>query len=260
MLMSDALAPVMQDAPGTVRRIGLVSIASLSDADAQALIHTAIEAGQHLKIAFANSHVVNLAATDPAFVVALQRFTILPDGIGVDLGSKLLYGAAFATNLNGTDFVPRLIERSARPMTIGLVGARPGVAERALQTLRGLAPRHQYQVFSDGFFTDAHEPELLAKLSTAPPDLLLVAFGNPRQELWIANKLGREHCKVAFGVGAFFDFLAGEVVRAPMWLRRLRLEWLFRLAQEPTRLWQRYVLGNPAFLVRVLIQKLRGAP
>ena len=102
------------------------------------------------------------------------------------------------------------------------------------------------------------ESALLARLEREHPDLLLVAFGNPRQERWIAEKLNARHCSVAAGIGAFFDFLAGEVTRAPLWIRRLRMEWLYRLWLEPGRLWRRYVVGNPIFLLRVLRQRLTG--
>jgi exopolysaccharide biosynthesis WecB/TagA/CpsF family protein len=95
----------------------------------------------------------------------------------------------------------------------------------------------------------------LALLKGQPVDLLLVAFGNPRQEIWIAERITHEHAHLAIGVGALFDFLAGEVQRAPRWLRAARLEWAYRLMLEPARLWRRYVLGNPAFLLRVLRQK-----
>ena len=90
--------------------------------------------------------------------------------------------------------------------------------------------------------------------------MLLVAMGVPRQELWIARHIDERHCTLPIAVGALLDFLSGAVPRAPLWMRRLRLEWLFRLVVEPGRLWRRYVVGNPLFLVRVVRQRLsRGA-
>jgi exopolysaccharide biosynthesis WecB/TagA/CpsF family protein len=260
MLVSDVRPTRVEQNDVLYRRIGNVSISSVSVDEALLLVTRNIQAEDHLKLAFANSHVVNVATENADFARALQQFLILPDGVGVNLGSRLLHGVPFPANLNGTDFIPRLMGDTQMSLKVGLVGARPGVAERALQRLAVLAPQHRYRVFHHGFFTDEQEPAILASIAADRPDLLLVAFGNPRQELWIAKKIGREHALIAAGVGALFDFLAGEVARAPLWVRQLRLEWVFRLGQEPIRLWRRYVFGNPVFLFRILHQKWRRLP
>jgi alpha-1,3-mannosyltransferase len=88
---------------------------------------------------------------------------------------------------------------------------------------------------------------------------VLVAMGNPRQEMWLAEILEATGCRLGFAVGALFDFLSGDIARAPLWVRSARLEWVYRLLREPKRLWRRYVLGNPIFLLRVLNQWLSGA-
>jgi exopolysaccharide biosynthesis WecB/TagA/CpsF family protein len=260
MLMTDMLPENVAHDRRSRRRICKVDVSSLTGAEAVAVLCAAIEDHRHVKLAFANAHVINVAANDIGFAAALKQSLVLPDGIGVDIGSLLLYGAPFPANLNGTDFIPHLIASSPRPLKVGLIGARPGVAERALHRLAAMAPQHSFRVFSHGFFTAAQEPALLANLVADRPDVLLVAFGNPRQEQWIAEKLGPEHCTIAAGVGALFDFLAEEVTRAPRWVQRFRMEWLFRLRQEPRRLWRRYVLGNPIFLARMLMQKWRRVP
>ncbi len=239
-------------------RIGPVAIASMNWTQAIDHVEAALAWPSHLKLGFANSHVVNLASTDLQFAQSLAGFLLLPDGVGVELGALILHGTTFPDNLNGTDFIPALMAHSSRPLTIGLVGARNGVAQRAADSLRALAPQHHVVVFSDGYFSEADEPALLQALTEKRPDLLLVALGNPKQELWIASKLDWRHCSVAAGVGALFDFLAGEVVRAPRPVRVARLEWAFRLLQEPRRLWRRYILGNPAFILRILLQKWRA--
>jgi exopolysaccharide biosynthesis WecB/TagA/CpsF family protein len=242
------------------RLIGGIPVTGLRQDEALAHLHAAMGEGRHVKLAFCNAHMVNLAARDRALRAALDAFLILPDGIGVEIGARLLHGAPFPANLNGTDFIPRLIATSPAPLHIALVGARAGVAEKAAAALRRLDGRHQITVMSDGFFDQAGEERLRLALEHNPAHLLLVALGNPKQEMWIAARIGPEHARVAAGVGALFDFLAGEVPRAPALLRQMRLEWLYRLAQEPGRLWRRYVLGNPAFLARMLRQKWRGRP
>ena len=85
---------------------------------------------------------------------------------------------------------------------------------------------------------------------------MLVAMGVPRQELWISRHLTAGHCIMPIAVGALLDFMSGSVPRAPQWVRRWRLEWVFRLVIEPSRLWRRYIIGNPVFLARVVGQKL----
>ncbi|MGX1790517.1 WecB/TagA/CpsF family glycosyltransferase [Bosea sp. NPDC055332] len=240
------------------RVIAGVPVAALTREDALALIDHAFDGGGHLRLAYCNANLVNIAARDPGLRERLADFLILPDGIGVDIGSRLLYGAAFPANLNGTDFTPAILSARKRPLRVMLLGGRPGVAERAAARLRTDHPQHRFSVLSHGYFEPAEESALLARLAHERPDLLLVAFGNPRQEQWIADRIDARHCAVAAGIGALFDFLAGEVARAPETFRALRIEWVYRLWLEPRRLWRRYVVGNPAFLMRVLHQKLAG--
>lgn len=256
--LSIALArPAAAPAPSVfdVRDVGGVGIAVLSQAAAMAELSDAMATGRHLKLAFCNAHLVNIAAHDQALLRRLAGFLVLADGIGVDLGGWLLHGAPFPANLNGTDFMPSLLAFEQRPLRVGLIGGRPGVADRAAARLAERFPRHRFDVFSHGYFDPSEEAGLLQRLQADPPDLLLVAFGNPRQENWIADKLGPQHCAVAAGVGALFDFFAGEVPRAPDAIRRSRLEWAYRLWLEPRRLWRRYVLGNPVFVLRLLRQR-----
>lgn len=237
------------------RRIGNVEIAAPGDDQAHALLGDVIARSAHAKIAFANAHFVNEAARDAQFAAILPQFLIVPDGIGVDIGAKLLYGQKFPANLNGTDFIPAFLRGHAAPLRVGLVGARPGVAQKAAEALRSLAPRHSIEALSHGFLDPQSEAALLAHMASEPVDVLLVAMGNPAQEKWIARCITGEHTRLVFGVGALFDFLAGEALRAPEWVRAARLEWVWRLALEPGRLWRRYILGNPAFLLRVFRQK-----
>lgn len=236
-----------------------IAIANLSKDAALALLYAALADDSKtscLKVAFCNAHTANIAATHEVFRRHLARFLVLPDGIGVDLGRRLLKGAPFKANLNGTDFTPLLFEQAPTSLRVVLLGAEPQMAERAAHQWSKTFPRHHFWVLSDGFFSPDEEPALLAQLAAHKADILLVAMGNPRQEIWLAEKIGNDHAHVAIGVGALFDFTAGKVERAPGALRQLRLEWLFRLMQEPRRLWRRYVLGNPLFLARVLRQKL----
>lgn len=115
-----------------------------------------------------------------------------------------------------------------------------------------------------GFFDkgteSAESREVVAMINAAKPDILVVGFGMPAQEKWIAENLSQLNVHLAIPVGAFFDYLAEDVVRAPRWMTDNGLEWLGRLFIEPRRLWKRYIVGNPLFLWRILIHEVLGVP
>lgn len=240
----------------TLRTILGISVLAIRWDDAIALLAKLVAERRFTKVSFLNAHNANIAYSDPVFAEALDDFLILPDGVGVDIAAKLLYGAPFPDNLNGTDFVPAFLQASKRPLTVALLGATRVNAEAASVKLSALAGQHNFVVVHDGYFSTAQEPEIVGRIAKLRPDVLLVAMGVPRQELWIARHIDARHCTLPIAVGALLDFLSGTVPRAPLWMRRLRLEWLYRLWIEPGRLWRRYVVGNPVFLWRVLKQKL----
>lgn len=235
-----------------------LAIADISGEEAIGCVEAALASRRVLRLGFVNAHCVNVARRNPAYRAAIADFLLLPDGIGVDIGAKILHGRAFAENLNGTDFVPRLAMALSRPVRIALLGAAPGIAERAAENLARVVPQHRVFAVSDGYFGAAGRTEVLARLSAEKPDIVLVAMGVPAQEIFIADHLDARHGTVFVAVGALFDFLAGNVPRAPRLARKLRAEWLWRLALEPKRLFRRYVLGNPLFLRDVLLDRLRS--
>ena len=241
-----------------MRSILGVPVVAMDGAAAFAMVREAVATRTHRRFAFLNAHGANLAHGDPTFRKTLRGFTVLPDGAGVDIASKWLYGAPFPANLNGTDFVPALLNRQREGWTVGLLGAAPGVAEVAAANWAAAFPQHEFRIVSDGFLDAAKRDRVLSGLVDAPVDLLLVAMGNPQQEMFIAQHVDARHATVVMGVGALLDFAAGRVVRAPKPLRRARIEWTFRLLQEPRRLWRRYVIGNPLFLGRVQWQRWFG--
>ncbi|UVK43717.1 WecB/TagA/CpsF family glycosyltransferase [Mesorhizobium sp. AR07] len=239
----------------TLKTILGIPVLAIRWDDAISLLNRLIAERRFTKVSFLNAHNANIAYTEPVFAEALDDFLILPDGIGVDLAAKLLYGTPFPDNLNGTDFVPAFLQASTAPLTVGLLGATRANAEAASVKLAALAVQHRFVVIHDGFFSAAEEAGVIDRIEDLRPDVLLVAMGVPRQELWIARHIDARHCTLPIAVGALLDFLSGAVPRAPLWMRQLRLEWLFRLAVEPSRLWRRYVVGNPLFLLRVVRQK-----
>jgi exopolysaccharide biosynthesis WecB/TagA/CpsF family protein len=235
-----------------------ISVASIGWNEAISLLNRMLGERRFTKVSFLNAHNANVASVDAAFADALEDFLILPDGVGVDMAAKILYGSPFPANLNGTDFIPGFLQAVSKPLTVGLLGATRRNADAAAGKLAAIAPQHNYVVIHDGYFSPQEEPGVVETIRALRPDILLVAMGVPRQELWIARNLTEKHCTLPIAVGALLDFLSGAVPRAPGWMRRMRLEWLFRLIVEPGRLWRRYIVGNPLFLARVLRQKLAG--
>lgn len=233
-----------------------IPVANIDRATAIRLLRSFVAERRFTKLGFLNAHNANVAYSDPEFAEALRDFFVLADGIGVDIAAKLLYGEKFPANLNGTDFIPAFLAAEQRPLTIGLLGARRANAEAAAAKFSQLAPWHRFVFIHDGYFGSVEEPMILQRIETLRPDVLLVAMGVPHQEFWIAKNITPRHCTLPVAVGALLDFLSGAVPRAPLWMRRLRLEWVFRLIIEPVRLWRRYILGNPVFLARVVRQKL----
>lgn len=235
-----------------------VAVTAATAAEAFALLDERRAAGTRTRLAFLNAHTSNLAAADPSFRATLADFVVLNDGVGVDIASRWLHGARFPENLNGTDFVPAYL-KAARPARLFLLGASPGIAEAAAQKLLAAAPQHTLAGIRHGYFPPEQEAAIVAGIAAARPDILLVALGNPAQEMFIARHFEGLGCDLAIGVGALFDFLAGRVRRAPGWVRRLRAEWVWRLGLEPGRLWRRYLLGNSQFLWRLLWSRRRRA-
>ena len=206
------------------------------------------------RVAFANANLLTELSARPGGARLLDGFLVLNDGIAVDLASLALHRSWFPDNLNGTDFVPALLAAAPQGTRVFLYGAKP---EAVAKTAALIGERYGCVVCGavDGF-TGAAAEAVAGQVAAARPDILLVALGNPLQEEWIAAHAGSSAAPLAIGVGALFDFLAGAVPRAPMPMRTLRLEWLYRWAQEPGRLRRRYTIGMARF-VRLVLRQAR---
>lgn len=211
-----------------------------------------------VRIAFLNANNANLMMKDAEYREVLRRQVVFPDGHGVDIASYVFHGTMFPANLNGTDFVPALLTYIDRPLRIAMIGARPDVLARAAENLGKHAPWHEFMPISDGFFDRSRSREILAEVRARKADILIVAMGSPMQEKWVDAHVGAQDARLVITVGALFDFVANAFPRAPKLLRGLRLEWLYRLALEPKRMWRRYIFGNPLFLWHVALHKLTG--
>ncbi len=229
-----------------------VSITSATAGDVLAQIERRMEApADPLFVAFANAHTLNLASTNADYRSVLSRADlVLNDGIGVALAARML-NRRFPENLNGTDFLPQLLTLAAeKGWRVFLLGGQAGTAKAASDSLRRRIPNLQVVGVDHGYLTPASNREVVSRIRASGAQVVLVGMGNPAQEFWIAGNLDATGARLAIGVGAFLDFAAGRVARAPAWMRRVRMEWMWRLAIEPRRLWRRYLVGNPLFLFR----------
>lgn len=191
--------------------------------------------------------------------ILLEADLVLCDGTPVVWASRWL-GNAVPERVAGSDLAPALISRAAaRGHRVFLLGAAEGVAAEAAARLQAAHPGlhlvgHYSPPFSD-LLAMNHE-EIAQRVRAARPDILLVSFGCPKQEKWIAMHHRTLGVPVVIGVGATIDFLAGRVRRAPTWMRRSGTEWLYRLLQEPRRLYKRYATDFVAFLPTLATQRL----
>ena len=204
-------------------------------------------------VAFINAHCLNIAYRNPEYKQILRECSaVFADGIGAKIGAKML-GFKVEENVNGTDMFPLLAQM---PCRIYLLGGAPGVAEKALANAIALKGKAEFAGCADGFFQTKSEAEVFAELSELQIDILLVAMGVPKQEEWIKRNLHHLPGCVAIGVGGLLDFVSGRIPRAPLWMRKMNIEWCFRLYCEPARLFKRYIIGNPLFIARVFLTKI----
>jgi N-acetylglucosaminyldiphosphoundecaprenol N-acetyl-beta-D-mannosaminyltransferase len=211
-------------------------------------------------------HVV-LADGDARLRAAYARVSLsLVDGMPLLWACRLMR-EALPEKISGSDFVFPLLARAAeRGWRVYFLGGGPGVGAHARDRLHERLPRLEI-VGLDASHIDVDAPPerreaVLAPIRAARPDLVLVALGAPKQEIWIDQARDALRPALLFGIGASLDFVAQTVPRAPRWMSGAGLEWLYRLAREPRRLWRRYLVRDPKFLLvlaRMLTNRTRSA-
>lgn len=236
-----------------LRRILGVNVQVSSVRDAIYELDRRIALRKPTRVAFLNAHLANLAFENVTLRESLDSFLVFNDGLGVDLASYILYRKKFPSNLNGSDFIPNFLNDTGHALRIALVGGRREVIDSVIKNLEHRWPRHRIVAAHHGYFRDEEEKSIARRIKDAAADVVLVAMGNPKQEEWIQRNVPTSCC-VGLGVGAFFDFFSGSVPRAPLFIRRTRMEWLYRLVIEPRRLWRRYTIDNILFMSRILRQ------
>ncbi|MFQ5855222.1 MAG: WecB/TagA/CpsF family glycosyltransferase [Anaerolineae bacterium] len=241
----------------TVQILG-VEIDNVTTEQALRHISSFVEEGWPHQIVTVNPEFVMTAQRLPVFRDVINRADLrIPDGVGLLWAARRL-GTPLQERVAGSDLVPLIARQAAR---LGhrtfLLGAAPGVAEKAAARLVHLAPGVMIVGTHAGSPAVEEEDDIVEMIRIAAPDILFVAYGAPQQDLWIARNLDRLEVPVAMGVGGVFDFLAGVTRRAPPWIRHLGFEWLHRLIQEPWR-WRRQ-LDIPRFMWHVVREETGGA-
>ena len=224
-----------------------------------------VQRRQKALVLHANVHCLNLAYDRPWLRQLLNRADIVfCDGAGVLLGAWLLR-YPLEQRITYADWMWQLAQYAEmHHLSMFFLGASPTVAEKAMFKLQQRHPQLQIVGCHDGYFDKRRDhPEnraVLDQINQLKPDILVLGLGMPLQEQWLADNWADVEAYVALTGGAVFDYISGELQRAPRWMTDNGLEWLGRLLIEPKRLWRRYIIGNPLFLYRILQQRLGRLP
>lgn len=222
-------------------------------AEAIDMISISIEKKEKKKLYFVNADCFNKMYKDYEYYKIVKKGDfIFGDGSGIKTACKITK-QKIIDNVNGTDLMPKLAQMCLeKGYSLFLLGGKPGIAEKMSENLKNDYQGIRIAGTHHGYFDKKTENgKITAMINGSKADILLVAFGAPYQEIWIAENASSLNCCVSAGVGGLFDFFSGTMPRAPRWMRALGIEWVFRLIKEPKRMWRRYILGNPLFVFRV---------
>lgn len=240
-----------------------VQIDDISSCDVIDLIAKTISAQHRAIIANVNTHAMNIAYEQPKFRQTLNASDVVfCDGYGVKWASALLE-QSIRHRHTPPDWIMPLCERAvADDFTLYFLGAQPGVAEAAAKVCLQHVPSLRIVGCHDGYFDleqgSQGSSEVIAEINQLKPDILVLGMGMPLQEYWVHENWSQLDVSVAIAAGAIFDYVSGNIPRAPRWITDNGFEWLARFVIEPRRLWMRYLIGNPLFLSRVLKEHLFG--
>ncbi|MBI3244827.1 MAG: WecB/TagA/CpsF family glycosyltransferase [Chloroflexi bacterium] len=237
--------------PATVNILS-VPVHNVTQAETLSLIADFVTSRQPHQLCTANPEFVMAARADSEFMTILRDADLcLPDGVGLLWASKVL-GEPLRERVAGSDLVPAIATEAAKHgWRLFLLGAAEGVADQTASILKSRHPNLIVAGTWAGSPDSKEEEAITARIRAARPDVLLVAYGAPAQDKWIARNRDRLRVPVMMGVGGAFDFVAGVAERAPRWMQKLGLEWLHRLIRQPWR-WKR-MLALPQFAIAVLL-------
>ena len=201
---------------------------------------------QHVVI---NANKVNLMNEDPELKRIVNECPLInADGISILWAAKVL-GVPIKDRVTGIDLFLNLVElASEKGYKIYLFGAKEEVVRKVKKVFEEEYPTLQIVGYRNGYFTEEDEPEIVKNMAESGADMMFVAFSSPKKEYWINKYIDQLNIPFVMGVGGSFDVVAGVTERAPKWVQIRGFEWLYRLVQEPRRMWRRYVIGNAQFI------------
>lgn len=225
-----------------------------------AFIQEALDSHVPRSIFYLNVHTWNLARANPDFLrILADADVVYCDGYGIRLGGWIL-GESLPARMTAPELVDEVCSRCAADgRNLYILAGEEGVAKSAAEKLENRHPGLKVLGYHNGYLSDSRVDSMVVEdIRRLSPDLLIVGMGSPKQEQWIHRNLQNLNVKIAWAVGAMFDFVVGKTRRAPQWLSNYGFEWLHRFLIEPRRMWRRYLIGNTRFLAAVLAARIRG--
>lgn len=213
------------------------------------------QSNKSCKMIFApNVEFIMYAQKDKEFFDILKQSSLsTPDSIGVIIGAKL-QGKTFPERIPGQSYFRKVIELSnEKGYSIYLLGGEPGIAEKTKENLEKIFPNVNIVGVHHGYFDENEEKEVISEINELKPNVLFVALGAPKQEKWIYKHRNELKVDVATGQGGTYDYEAGKIKRAPVWIQKMGMEWFWRLCREPKRIKRQLVL--PIYLIKVFFKK-----
>jgi N-acetylglucosaminyldiphosphoundecaprenol N-acetyl-beta-D-mannosaminyltransferase len=244
------------------RSLNILGI-SYCTCDDKAVLHRIDESIRtKTRLAILQGHFFNavLGRNDPELFDLYRKYDlVLPDGYGMFIAAKFLYGKKIAFNkiLNGTDLYELLLQEAGlRRWRIFFFGETESILDSLRRRLQNEFPGMVIAGTHHGY-VDLNDETVLSEINASKADILMIGMGTPRQDIWLWKYAHELQVPVIMTVGAGIGFMSGVKVRAPKILRDIHLEWMFRIVQEPKRLWRRYFLGIPRFIFYIFLQKVR---
>jgi len=210
-------------------------------------------------VTYLNAHCFNLAIKDKKYRQILSVSDIVyPDGISIVWAARIL-GYSLPERVNAADFFGRFCrETQDRKISLYLLGGSENTIKKAIERLKANYPRLKVHGSYNGYFSENEEIKIIEEINRQRPHILLLGLGAGRQEKWVFRNLNKLDVNVVWAVGGLFNLLSGELKRAPRWMIKAGLEWLYRLIQQPNKLWRRYLIGNTIFIFLVFREFLRN--